>query len=119
MTVAIVGSRSISADIPEGIITEKVTHIVSGAAVGIDRSARRFAKKHHIVITEVLPEYDLYGRSAPLRRNDCIIKYSDMVYVFWDGKSRGTVYVINQCRKLGKPCEVYLYKDEEFVPCSI
>lgn len=114
MKIAIVGSRSISADIPEGIIPENVTMIYSGAAAGIDISARRYAEKHHILITEILPEYDLYGKTAPLKRNDIIIKLADEVYIFWDGKSRGSTYVINNCIKTGKPYHLFKYADGEF-----
>lgn len=115
MIIGIAGSRSITADIPDGLITENVTLIYSGGAAGADMSARRYATERHILITEVLPEYDLYGRAAPLRRNDWIIKLCDKIYVFWDGKSRGSNYVIKECRKQGKPYTVYLWKDGEFI----
>ena len=112
MKVAIVGSRGLDIEIPRRCIPVNTTQIVSGGAVGIDRKARQFAYENNIQILEILPDYDLYGRSAPLMRNDIIIKYSDMVVVFWDGKSRGTGYVINKCRELSKRVEVYLvYSD--------
>lgn len=113
MKVAIVGSRSLNFDIPEECVPKGTTMIISGAANGIDKKSREFAIKHHILITEILPEYNLYGKAAPLRRNDAIIKYSDYVVVFWDGKSKGTEYVIKRCRKLGKPFRVYQKEDLE------
>ncbi len=115
MTVGIAGSRSLNTDIPEGLIGDDVTMIYSGGAVGMDRSARRYGTEHHITVTEILPEYDLYGRAAPLRRNDWIIRMSDFMYIFWDGKSRGSDYVIKQCRKTGKPYAVYIWKEDRFV----
>ncbi len=114
MKIAIVGSRSITADIPDGIIPENVTMIYSGAAAGIDRSARRYAESHHILIMEILPEYDLYGKAAPLKRNDIIITLSDEIYIFWDGKSRGSNYVINKCKEMGKPYHLLRYTDGSF-----
>ncbi len=114
MKIAIVGSRSINADIPDGIIPENVTMIYSGAAKGIDLSARRFAESHGILITEILPEYDLYGRSAPLKRNDIIIELSDEVFIFWDGKSHGSAYVINKCKETGKTYHLFKYTDNTF-----
>ena len=114
MKIAIVGSRSINADIPDDIIPANVTKIYSGAATGIDIAARRYAIKHNILITEILPEYNLYGKSAPLKRNDIIIKLADVVYIFWDGKSRGTGYVINKCKETGKPYHLFEYTDGEF-----
>lgn len=53
-------------------------------------------------LTEFLPEYEKYGRAAPLRRNLLIIDYADEVLAFWDGRSRGTKYVIEQCVRKNK-----------------
>ena len=99
MKIAIVGSRSITADIPENCIPENTTEIFSGGAKGIDTSAREYARKHHIFLTDILPEYDLYGRTAPLIRNDLIISLADKVIIFWDGKSKGTDYILKKCKK--------------------
>lgn len=117
MKVAIVGSRSLDIEIPEGIIPENTTEIISGAAKGIDKAARSYALNHRILITEILPEYDLYGKQAPLRRNDYIIELCDAVYAFWDGKSKGTYYVINQSRRHGKSVYVYVWDGESFKLC--
>lgn len=114
MKIGIVGSRNIDADIPENCIPNNVTEIFSGGAYGMDRAARRYAYKHTILITEILPEYDLYGKRAPLMRNDLIISLSDKIYIFWDGKSHGTGYVINKCKELNKPYELYIYKAGSF-----
>lgn len=108
MKVAIIGSRGLNIEIPDYCIPENTTQIVSGGAVGIDRKAREFAYRKGIQILEIVPDYDLYGKRAPLRRNDVIINYSDMVVAFWDGKSHGTGYVVNRCRKVGKKVVIYL-----------
>lgn len=118
MTVGIIGSRSITEPIPEGIIPERISLILSGGAIGIDRSARQYALRHNILIEEILPAYDLYGKRAPLVRNDIIIDRSDKIYIFWDGKSRGTKYVINQCKKKNKPFEVFILKNGIFSHCE-
>lgn len=52
-------------------------------------------------LTEFLPEYERFGRTAPLKRNITIIENADLVLAFWDGKSRGTKFVIDSCEKLG------------------
>ena len=114
MKIAIVGSRSITADIPEKCIPDNTTEIFSGGAIGIDTSARNFAREHHIFLTDILPEYDLYGRSAPLIRNDLIISLADKVIIFWDGKSRGTNYIVKKCREINKPFDLYLYDGNDF-----
>lgn len=115
MKIGIAGSRSLDVPIPENLIaTDKVSMIYTGGAVGIDRNVRDFAVKKGITVTEILPEYDLYGKYAPLVRNELIVRLSDIVYVFWDGKSRGTDNVINLCKDKNKLCRVYLWKGNSF-----
>jgi hypothetical protein len=112
MKVAVIGSRGLTvADLgkylPPGTI-----EIVSGGAKGIDTSAREYALAHNIKLTEFLPEYDKYGRSAPLKRYITIIAYADVVLAFWDGKSRGTRFVIDNCGKLGVPVKIFTPADD-------
>lgn len=106
MKVAIVGSRGLRVPIPEEAVPKNTMQIISGAANGIDRMARAFALQHHIQLIEVLPDYERYGRRAPLMRNNSIIDYADYVIAIWDGYSRGTKYVIDRCRALNKPLKV-------------
>ncbi len=114
MKIGIAGSRSLDVPLPENIITDNVSMIYTGGAVGIDKRVRDFAQGRGITITEILPEYNLYGKYAPLKRNETIVSLTDMMYVFWDGKSRGTEYVIKLCKKKNKPCKVFLWKDNSF-----
>ena len=107
MKVAVIGSRGLSVSDLGRYLPENTTEIVSGGAKGVDTSAREYALAHGIKLTEFLPEYTRFGRSAPLKRNITIIEYSDIVLAFWDGKSRGTKFVIDNCRKLGVEVRVY------------
>ena len=108
MKVAVIGSRGLSVTDLGRYLPENTTEIVSGGAKGVDTSAREYAKSNGIKLTEFLPEYTRFGRSAPLKRNITIIEYSDIVIAFWDGKSRGTKFVIDNCRKLGVEVRVYI-----------
>ncbi len=108
MKVAVIGSRGLSVSDLGRYLPENTTEIVSGGAKGVDTSAREYALSHGIKLTEFLPEYTRFGRSAPLKRNITIIEYSDIVIAFWDGKSRGTKFVIDNCRKLGVEVRVYI-----------
>ena len=108
MKTAVVGSRSIvSADIAK-YIPEGTTEIISGGARGADALAREYAQKNNIKLTEFLPEYDLYKRGAPLRRNTRIIESADVVVALWDGHSRSTKHVIDSCRSKNIKIEVYI-----------
>lgn len=108
MKVAVIGSRGLRVDNLEKYLPKETTEIVSGGARGIDTCAREYAVRNNIKLTEFLPEYERYGRSAPLKRNLLIIDYADYVLAFWDGKSYGTKYVIDNCKKKNKPVRVLI-----------
>ena len=52
------------------------------------------------------PQFSAFGRSAPLRRNLEIVDYADLVLIFWDGESHGSRFVMDTCKKKGKPHRV-------------
>ena len=108
MKVAIIGSRGINIENLGDYLPEGTDEIVSGGAKGVDTCAREYANTHGINLTEFLPQYKLYGRGAPLKRNLQIIEYADTVLAFWDGESKGTAYVIENCKKLSKEARVII-----------
>ena len=59
-------------------------------------------------LTEYLPEYERYGKAAPLKRNITIIENADLVLAFWDGASKGTKNVIDNCKKQKIPVKIYI-----------
>ena len=107
MKIAIVGSRNVTVENLEQYVSEG-DEIVSGGAKGVDRCAAEYAKRNGLPLTEFLPAYERYGRAAPIVRNREIVAYADKVLAFWDGKSKGTLSVIQYAKKIGKPCEVIL-----------
>lgn len=107
MKVAVIGSRGLTILNLGEYLPEGTDEIVSGGAKGIDASAREYAQSHGIRLTEFLPEYDKYGRSAPLKRNITIIEHADLVLAFWNGSSRGTAFVIQKCREMNVPVKMY------------
>lgn len=110
MKIAVVGSRGLKVNDLGRYLPAGVTEIVSGGARGIDTCAREYAEKNRIKLTEFLPQYEKYGRSAPLKRNLQIIDYADLVLAFWDGNSKGTKHVIEQCKKQNKEIKIFLAK---------
>lgn len=109
MKVAVIGSRGLEVKSLEKYLPCDTTEIVSGGAKGIDTCAENYAKQKGIPIKVFLPEYQRYGRVAPLKRNLQIIDYADLVLAFWDGKSHGTKYVIDKCKEKGKKVKVFMY----------
>lgn len=110
MKVAVIGSRDLTVKDLGKYLPESTTEIVSGGARGIDQCAAKFAHINKIKLTEFLPQYAEFGKSAPLKRNLQIIEYSDMVIAFWNGTSHGTKYVIDKCLQLHKRITVYRVK---------
>ena len=105
MKIAVVGSRGITiSDI--GKYIGKADEVVSGGAVGVDSCAAEYAREKGIRLAVFLPQYDQYGRAAPIVRNKQIVDYADKVIAFWDGSSKGTLSVIKYAQSINKECEI-------------
>lgn len=112
MKVAVIGSRGLVVRNLGQYLPEDTDEIVSGGALGVDTCARDYAKEKGLKLTEFLPDYRQFGRSAPLKRNIQIIDYADVVFAFWDGTSHGTKFVIDNCRKRGKKVRIFVLKSK-------
>lgn len=86
------------------------SELVSGGARGVDSMAERFARELDIPIYVIRPDYENYGKSAPIRRNTDIIKRADEVIAFWDGVSKGTHDAILKAVQSGKMVTIYSTK---------
>lgn len=103
MRTAIVGSRGFE-DYPYMVECldnhpVPITKIISGGAKGADKLAEKYAQERGIPVETYLPDYGHYGKTAPLKRNIQIVEASEQLIAFWDGKSRGTSFTINEARK--------------------
>ena len=108
MKLLIVGSRSIkNYDLSE-FIPPDVDVIISGGAEGIDSIAEQYADKKHISKYIIRPQYSVYGKTAPLKRNEIMVDMADFVLVIWDGKSKGAKFTIKYAKKCNKPVSVIL-----------
>ena len=107
MKIAVVGSRNISSINLKEYVGDG-DEIVSGGAKGVDTCAAEYARKNGIKLYEFLPDYEKYGRAAPIVRNKQIVDFVDKIVVFWDGRSKGSLSTIKYARKIGKDCEVIL-----------
>ena len=111
MKVAVIGSRHAAPSAAKAILQAlpaETSEIISGGASGIDRMAEQVAEALSIPVRVFLPQYDRYGRAAPLRRNGEIVACADLVLAFWDGHSVGTSHTVAECIRTGKPVRVIL-----------
>ena len=84
--------------------------VITGACVGVDTFVIEFCDKNNIEQIKVRPvRTDI--KDYYLHRNAEMIGMCDEVIAFWDGKSRGTKFVIDYAKARNK--EVTIIKIEE------
>ena len=113
MKLMIAGSRSINNFDLEKYIPNEVDMIISGGAKGIDAIAEKYADRHKLSKLVLRPKYNLYGKAAPLKRNDEMIDMADCILVIWDGKSKGTSYTIKCAEKKNKQVNLVVVDKEK------
>ena len=109
MILAVIGSKEFhDYQILKSILDtySKVEVIVSGAAIGTDLIATRYANKNNIKIIEFPPDYKKFGNNAKHIRNKLIVEECDELIAFCDGKCEGTKYTMDYAKKLGKPVKI-------------
>ena len=102
MKILVVGSRNIDEFDLSPYIPKETTLIISGGAKGIDAIAEKYADEHKISKLILLPQYNLYGKSAPIKRNETMVNIADTVIIVWDGNSRGTKSTLQYSKKKNK-----------------
>ena len=109
MKVAIIGSRGIkNCDLKAVLrhLPSETRAIISGGAGGVDSWAEEFARLQGLDFLRVLPNYQRYGRRAPVVRNRELVRQADCVLAIWDYKSRGTAHAIVCCIEEGVPVRI-------------
>jgi predicted Rossmann fold nucleotide-binding protein DprA/Smf involved in DNA uptake len=112
MKLLIAGSRSITDFELAPYIPSDTDTIISGGAAGVDGVAERYADEHGLEKMIVRPQYDRYGRAAPIKRNEQMVDMADEVLVIWDGKSKGSMHTIRYAEKVRKPLRVVCVEEK-------
>jgi len=84
--------------------------IISGLARGADSLACDFAAQHELPLEGFHAEWNKYGRSAGIRRNKLMAKNADHLLAFWNGKSKGTMHMIDYATDRGLIVKVVEYE---------
>lgn len=87
----------------------RIKRIISGGAKGADKLGERYARRYHIPLLRIKPEWQKYGRGAGLLRNQELVDAADHVFCFWDGKSKGTRDTMRKTKEAGKSIDIILY----------
>lgn len=108
MKLLIAGSRGITSFDLSPYITEEVDTILTGGAKGIDTIAEEYADSHGIKKTIIKPQYDRYGKGAPMVRNKELVNLCDKALIIWDGTSKGTKFTADFAKKMNKEVTVII-----------
>ena len=93
------------------ILKKDISTVISGCARGIDTVGAEWAADNCIIVKSMPAKWDKHGKSAGYIRNKEMAKEGDKLLAIWDGDSKGTLNMITEMQKLGKPVhimEVYL-----------
>lgn len=90
-----------------------ITEVVCGGAKGADLLGQKWAEEHGIAVKFMPAEWEIYGRAAGMMRNELMGDYADYLIAFWDGKSKGTLHMINYMEQIGKHGAVIRYEEVE------
>lgn len=81
--------------------------IVSGGARGADTLAKQYANsREDVLYMEFKADWMTHGKKAGIIRNYDIVRTSNAVVAFWNGKSKGTKHTIQLARQYHKPVRV-------------
>lgn len=84
-------------------------HIVSGTANGADKLGEQYANWNDLPIDSYPAKWDKYGKSAGYKRNALMADNADALIAFWDGKSKGTMHMIDLAKSKGLEVKVINY----------
>lgn len=108
MKIGICGSRSLSSENFVKFAKEQLELIfsegdtfVAGGAIGADTVCEAILRENGYMGEVIKPDYNRFGKTAPLYRNEQIVRKSDKLVVFWDGKSNGTKHCATMAKKYG------------------
>ena len=82
---------------------------MSGHARGADKLGEAYAQSKGYDVKIMPADWETYGKSAGYKRNEAMAGVSDALVAFWDGKSRGTMHMINLAKAKGLRVHVVRY----------
>lgn len=80
--------------------------VISGGGGNIDKAAERFAGDMRFTFQEYPADWNKHGKAAGPIRNRQMAAVAHAGVVVWDGESRGTLNMLTELVKRGKPVYV-------------
>lgn len=91
---------------------KKIIFISGGASSGADRAIIMFCDNYNLSYLLMPAQWDLYGKKAGLMRNTRMAEVASgngALLAFWNGKSRGTSFMIKEASKPLYKLKVFTY----------
>lgn len=76
----------------------QITTVICGMARGVDTLGEQYAKENSIPVEYFPADWKTHGKSAGYLRNVEMAQNAEALIAIWDGKSRGTMHMINIAR---------------------
>ena len=83
--------------------------IVSGTAREADKFGEQYAAERGYAVLRFPADWDRFGKAAGYIRNEQMAKNADALVAFWDGKSKGTLNMIDVANKYGRLVRIKQY----------
>ena len=108
--IAIIGSRQFEdMELVAEALFQKLHYtdvkVITGGAIGIDKFVETHCSNNNIPC-EIIRPINPANKLDYLFRNVEIITKADKIIAFWDGKSKGTKFVIDYAKARGKEIEI-------------
>lgn len=84
-------------------------HVVSGTANGADKLGEQYASSQFLPVIPYPADWKKHGKSAGYKRNALMADNADALVAFWDGKSLGTMHMIELAKRKGLKVRVINY----------
>lgn len=82
--------------------------VVVGGAAGPDKTAQNTAERRKMRVELHRANWSDLGKRAGHVRNALMASLgADLAICYWDGQSRGTAGMINECKRYGIPLEIW------------
>lgn len=85
-------------------------YVVCGKAKGADTLGEKWAIENNCDVLYFPANWDKYGKSAGVIRNEEMAKNGNILIAFWDKKSKGTLNMINVAKKYKLPTKIVYYE---------
>ena len=83
--------------------------IVSGRANGADQMGERYARERGYSLRTYPANWERYGKRAGPIRNELMAQNADALIAYWDGRSPGTMNMIDMARDYGLLVRIKIY----------